>query len=103
MKTGLLIRKFSTPAKVDFQLIFLFSMIAVLFLMASCRRDKRPGSSDQELITQQEIEDTLMEKADTLIETADTLQQKALMDFGTETYVIPPGIKYTESREVDAG
>ena len=77
------------------------SILLVLFLVASCSRNKRSGSSDQESFTQQETADMLLETADTLQETADTLQQQALIDFDTETYVIPPGIKYTESREVD--
>ena len=79
MKTGLSKRKFST---FNFQ----FSILIVLFLVASCGRNRRPGLSDTELFSQQT--------------TADTLRQ-ALMDYDVETYIVPPGIKFTESRAVD--
>ena len=79
MKAGVLNRKFST---FNFQ----FSIIALLFLVVACGRSRRLGVSDQELFAQQEMVDTL---------------QQALMDFDAEMYMVPSGIKYTESRAVD--
>jgi len=65
--------------------INLFCLMIFLFV-AACGKNKRPGLSDKELFAQ---------KA-----TTETLQQE-LVDFDAESYVVPPGIKYTESRAVD--
>ena len=77
MKIGLSKRKFST---FNFQ----FSMIVVLFLIASCGRSRRPGLSDQELFAQQATDDT---------------RRQALMDEPSDfvlpdtNYVPPVGVK----------
>ena len=69
--------------------LFQLSIMAVALVMAAaCRNGRRPGLSDRELFALQQV---------------DTLQQpKQETDFlDMETYVVPPGIKYVESRAVD--
>ena len=71
-------RKFST---FNFQL----SIILIFLFLAACGKSRKPGLSDKDLFVQQETSDTL-----------------PALDFSDmETYEIPPGIKYTESRAVD--
>jgi len=76
MKAGVLKRKLSI---VHYQLSILF----VFFLAVSCGRSRRLGLSDQELFTQQETADTLLQQSD------------------TGTYSVPSGVQYTESRAID--
>ena len=69
--------------------IFQLSIITVLLVMAAaCRNSRKPGLADNELFAQQKVEPVKLPKQE--------------MDFSeTESYVVPPGIKYTESRAVD--
>jgi len=53
----------------------------------ACGKSKRPGLSDKELFTQKE--------------TTDTVRQAPKDSTIEETYIVPPGIKYKESRAVD--
>ena len=67
----------------------LFVLLLTLFIVTACGNNRRPGLPDKELFAQQHV---------------DTLQQesKQEQDFSEkETYVAPPGIKYTENRSVD--
>ena len=59
----------------------------ILLIVAACGKSKRPGLSDSELFAQKE--------------TADTLRQQTPKDSDAETYVVPPGIKYVESRAIE--
>ena len=65
---------------------FQLSILLIFLITTACGKNRRPGLSDKDLFSQQA--------------TADTLQQ-TLADFDAETYTVPPGIKYTESRAVD--
>ena len=64
----------------------LFFYLLIFLFLAACGKSRRPGLPDMELFAQKETIDTL---------------QKTSIDFDAETYVVPPGIKYTESRAVD--
>ena len=66
--------------------IKVFFYFIIFFTMAACGQNRRTGLSDKELFTQKE--------------TTDTLQQE-FADFDVKTYIVPPGIKYTESRAID--
>ena len=63
-----------------------FFNLMILLVVVACGQNRRPGLSDKELFAQKE--------------TTDTLRQE-LVDFDAKTYIVPPGIKYTESRAVD--
>jgi len=66
-----------------------FFIIFLIFLVvAGCGRNRRPGVSDKELFVQQ-IVDPLQQ----------TIQELDFSDM--ETYVVPAGIKYRESRAID--
>ena len=63
--------------------------IIMVFLMVTCGNNRRPGLSDKELFAERQI---------------DTPQQASeqMPDFSEiETYIVPQGIKYNESRAVD--
>jgi len=68
--------------------VFIFHLLPVLFslLLPACGKNRNPGLSDKELFAQQSTTDTL---------------KQALADFYPETYIVPQGIKYEESRAVD--
>ena len=69
--------------------IFQLLMIAVSLVMAAaCQNSRKPGLSDNELFAQQKVEPVKQLKQETDF-------------FEMETYVVPPGIKYAESRAVD--
>jgi len=69
--------------------IFQLSMIAVSLVMAgACRNSSKPGLPEKELFAQQKVEPLQQPKQETVFSE-------------TESYVVPPGIKYTESRAVD--
>ena len=67
----------------------LFFYLSVFLLAAACGKSKGPGLSDKELFTQKETTD----------KTQQSKQETVSLDTGT--YLVPPGIKYTESRAVD--
>ena len=58
----------------------------VFILIMACGKSKRPGLSDKELFAQKETTDTL---------------KQSINDSDTATYVVPPGIKFKESRAID--
>jgi len=63
-----------------------FIFLLIFLIITACGKSKRPGLSDSELFAQKE--------------TADTVRQTS-KDSITEDYVVPPGIKYAESRAID--
>jgi len=65
------------------QLLF---YLMIFLILSACGKNRRPGLSDKELFTQKVTTDTL---------------QQAPNDSVEETYVVPPGIKYAESRAID--
>ena len=67
---------------------FTFHLLPLLFflLLPACGKNRKPGLSDKELFAQQPTTDTL---------------KQAHTDFDPETYIVPPGAKYIESRAID--
>ena len=61
--------------------------LLIFLLLTACGKSRRPGLSDKELFAQKETTDTL---------------QQASKDSDSETYMVPPGIKYKESRAIDS-
>ena len=63
-------------------------VLLVFLIVVACGNNRRPGVSDRELFTQRAV---------------DTLQEtKQVPDFSDmETYVAPPGVRYSENRAVD--
>ena len=76
----------------NYFLIFVIS--ACMVGIGACGKSRRPGLSDKELFALQEV-DTL-QSADASRQS----QQKSDVS-DKETYIVPPGIKYAESRAVD--
>jgi len=67
----------------------LFFYLSVFLLATACGKSKGPGLSDKELFAQKETPDTKQKS------------KKETVSPDTGTYVVPAGIKYTESRAVD--
>ena len=63
-------------------------ILLIFLIMAACVNKRRPGLSDKELFAQQN--DSAMQESEKVPDFSDM-----------ETYVIPPGIKFKESRVVD--
>jgi len=64
----------------------LFYYLLFFLVVTSCGKNKNPGLSDKELFSQKETTDT------TKLSTNNS---------DTATYVVPPGIKFKESRAID--
>ena len=65
-----------------------FIFLLIILIIAACGKNRRPGLSDTELFAQKETADTLRQTPkDSIVEEADS--------------VVPPGIRYAESRAVD--
>ena len=60
--------------------------LLLFLLVVSCGKNKRPGLSDKELFAQKETTDTIKQSTN---------------NSDTATYVVPPGIKFKESRAID--
>jgi len=67
---------------------FRYCILLIFIIIAACGNNRRPGLSDKDLFAQRKV---------------DTLQEsEQFPDFSDmETYVIPSGVKYKESRAVD--
>jgi len=64
-----------------------FIFLLIFLIVIACGKNKRPGLSDKELFTQKE--------------TTDTVRQTPKDSIVEEESVVPPGIKYAESRAID--
>jgi len=64
-----------------------FIFLLIFLIIAACGKNRRPGLSDTELFAQKETADTLRQTPKDSIVEADS--------------VVPPGIKYVESRAID--
>ena len=82
------LQKIFRTEEVKKQRQFRYCILLIFLIAAACGNSRRPGLSDKDLFAQRKV---------------DTLQEsEQVPDFSDmETYVIPSGIKYKESRTVD--